>query len=79
VEDVHAAAQKKKLECLRKKYENRKGDKVILRDVFDKILTWIDKFRAIGDIAVQYDPAHAALPWAGIRFFLQVWANFHPP
>ncbi|KXH45588.1 hypothetical protein CSAL01_11414 [Colletotrichum salicis] len=25
----------------------------------------------IGDIAIQYDPAHAALPWAVIRFFLQ--------
>jgi hypothetical protein len=29
-------------------------------------------FKQVGDVAVQYDPAHAALPWAGIRFLLQV-------
>jgi hypothetical protein len=32
----------------------------------------VDTFKQIGDVAVQYDPAHAALPWAGIRFLLQV-------
>ncbi|KAK3304913.1 uncharacterized protein B0T15DRAFT_255668 [Chaetomium strumarium] len=26
----------------------------------------------IGDIAVQYDPGHAALPWAGVRFLLEI-------
>ena len=44
-----------------------------LRDRADKILEWVEKFKQIGDIAVQYDPVHAALPWAGIRFLLQVW------
>jgi len=24
---------------------------------------------------MQYDPGHAALPWAAIRFFLQVTVN----
>jgi hypothetical protein len=38
----------------------------------DKIITWIDKFIRIGDCAVQYDPIHAALPWAGVRALLQV-------
>ena len=32
----------------------------------------MNKFKEVGDIAVQYDPGHAALPWAAIRFFLQV-------
>ncbi|KAF6803043.1 hypothetical protein CSOJ01_11165 [Colletotrichum sojae] len=27
---------------------------------------------AVGDTAVQYDPASAALPWAAVRFFIQV-------
>lgn len=29
-----------------------------------KILTWVDKFKNIEDIATQYDSGHAALPWA---------------
>ena len=31
-----------------------------------------NKFKELGDIAVQYDTGHASLPWAGIRFILQV-------
>lgn len=48
------------------------GQTVILRDLFSKIVVWIDRFKQIGDIVVQYDPVHAALPWAGVRFLLQV-------
>ncbi len=48
------------------------GQTVILRDIFSKIAVWIDRFKNIGDIVVQYDPVHAALPWAGVRFLLQV-------
>ena len=32
-----------------------------------KPVSWIAKFTEVVDIAVQYDPVHAALPWAGIR------------
>ncbi|KAI5839121.1 hypothetical protein DFP73DRAFT_599118 [Morchella snyderi] len=49
-----------------------RGNEIAVRDVVDKILVWVDKFKSIGDIAIQYDPAHAALPWAGIRFLLQI-------
>ena len=45
---------------------------VVIHDLFRKIAVWIDHFKGIGDIVVQYDPAHAALPWAGVRFLLQV-------
>ncbi|KAI5813157.1 hypothetical protein BZA77DRAFT_346632, partial [Pyronema omphalodes] len=38
----------------------------------DKLLNWIDKFKEIGDIVVQYDPAHAALPWAAFRLLLKL-------
>lgn len=50
----------------------KKGEEVVLRDVGAKILHWVDRFKQIGDIIVQYDPAHAALPWAGFQFLLQV-------
>ena len=43
-----------------------------LRHVLDSIVSWVKKFIAIGDMAVQYDPAHAALPWAALRLVLQV-------
>lgn len=48
------------------------GRQIILQDVAEKAIVWINKFKEIGDIAVQYDPVHAALPWAGVRFLLQV-------
>lgn len=46
--------------------------RIIIRDVLDKIALWITKFKEIGDVIVQYDPTHAALPWAGVRFLLEV-------
>ena len=50
-------------------------EEVVLRDVGMKILCWVDKFKHIGDTIVQFDPVHAALPWAGFRFLLQVDMN----
>lgn len=43
-----------------------------IKKMMDSVIIWIDRFKSIGDIIVQYDPAHIALPWAGIRFLLQV-------
>lgn len=48
------------------------GKTLILRDVADKLLRWVDRFKFVGDLASQFDPVHAALPWAGFRFLLQV-------
>lgn len=56
----------------------RGEETVVLRDLFSKIVTWIDRFKEFGDIVVQYDPAHAALPWAGVRFLLQVLTSKIP-
>ena len=47
------------------------GKTFVVRDLADKILSWVEKFKQIGDSAMQYDPGHAALPWAGIRLLLQ--------
>jgi hypothetical protein len=51
------------------------GKEVILRDVLGKIIRWIDHFKAAGDIAVQFDSGAASLPWAAVRFLLQVAVN----
>ena len=74
LEDVLVEVQKKKQDCLtrRLKYTRSNGDSVHIYDVCEKIVNWVNKFKEIGDAAMQYDPGHAALPWAAIRFFLQV-------
>lgn len=51
------------------------GRRIILRDVLDKIAIWVNKFKEVGDTIMQFDPHHAALPWAGIRFLLQASVN----
>ncbi|KAJ9129657.1 hypothetical protein NKR23_g12492 [Pleurostoma richardsiae] len=56
----------------------KNGATVSVRDVLAKIAKWADGFKEIGDVAVQYDPAHAALPWGGVRFLLQIAVDdFH--
>ncbi|KAF8419355.1 hypothetical protein EV426DRAFT_538792, partial [Tirmania nivea] len=51
---------------------NFRGDDIVLRHVGLKILHWVNRFKEIGDIIVQFDPGHAALPWAGFRFLLKI-------
>ena len=69
-------AEKNKEICLRKRWKVKIHDKqIVLRDVFDKIIGWVEKFRSVVDIAVQFDTGSASLPWAGIRFLLQVSAQ----
>ncbi|XEU97320.1 hypothetical protein FSHL1_002606 [Fusarium sambucinum] len=41
------------------------------RKYFDRMVLWLYKFKAIGDVASSFDPVHAALPWAAFRFVLQ--------
>lgn len=54
------------------KIRTRKGELVPLRRYFDKLTKVLIQFREIGDTLVQYDPGHAALPWAGVRLLLNV-------
>ncbi|RPB22322.1 hypothetical protein L211DRAFT_769603, partial [Terfezia boudieri ATCC MYA-4762] len=49
-----------------------RGDEIVLGHVGKKILHWLDRFKEIGDIIIQFDPVHAALPWAGFRFLLKL-------
>ncbi|KAI4100788.1 MAG: hypothetical protein L6R37_005236 [Teloschistes peruensis] len=75
--DVLQAAEEKKQLCMQKrwKYKKKNGEVVIIRDLCEKLIKWVDKFKEIGDVSVQYDPTHAALPWAAVRFFLQLSVN----
>ncbi|KAI4270179.1 MAG: hypothetical protein LQ337_006838 [Flavoplaca oasis] len=75
--DVLQAAEQKKQLCMQKrwKFTKKNGHVIIVRDVCEKIIKWIHKFKEIGDVAAQYDPSHASLPWAAVRFFLQLSVN----
>ncbi|KAH6962404.1 hypothetical protein BKA56DRAFT_560140 [Ilyonectria sp. MPI-CAGE-AT-0026] len=64
-----AAEKIKRLDDKAWKFRFR-GRDIILRDVAGKIVLWLGKFKDVGDVVVNYDPAHAALPWAAIRFLL---------
>jgi len=54
------------------------GDVIVMNDIAMKILRWVHKFNEIGDIIVQYDPGHTALPWAALRFLLKVNMSSQP-
>lgn len=43
-----------------------------VHDLYGKIIGSVQKFMQVGDIVSQVDPIHLGLPWAGIRFVLQV-------
>ena len=74
---VLSEAEKNRKFCLQKRWRFRLGsEQIILRDLFDKIIAWANEFKAVGDIAVQFDPSPAAIPWAGVRFLLQVFILF---
>jgi hypothetical protein len=72
--DLLELTEQSRQECIRKRwrYTRKSGETVIFMDLFSKVVKWIDIFKQVGDAAVQYDPVHAALPWAGVRFLLQV-------
>ncbi|KAK5636393.1 hypothetical protein RRF57_012105 [Xylaria bambusicola] len=72
IEELVHMTGKKQEECDKKSYQfHFRGEKIYLRDVAGKIVFWLNKFKAIGDVAVNFDPVHASLPWAAVRFLLQ--------
>lgn len=74
LEGLKQEAEEKKEQWTKKRWTINRTDKgaLIPREKMDRILFWVDKFVQIGDCAVQYDPGHAALAWAAIRFVLKV-------
>jgi hypothetical protein len=77
LQDLCAVAKRKRDECDNQRWKFEiNGRQVILRDLTEKIIVWINKFKEIGDIAVNFDPVHAALPWTGVRFLLQVGLEY---
>jgi hypothetical protein len=38
----------------------------------ERTVSVLNKFVSVGEVVVSFDPVHAALPWAGVRFVLKV-------
>lgn len=73
LEQCSTAAKEKRRDCLQKRWTfTVRGHEIILKDQADKVVYWLDRFKAVGDVAVNADPVHAGLPWAGIRLLLEV-------
>jgi hypothetical protein len=74
IPDILKIVEGKKQSCLDQRWQVKigHGKVIVVRDVLERIVKWIDKFKAVGDSAMNFDPVHAALPWAAIRFVLQV-------
>ena len=77
LDDILSLVKVKQNICLQKRWRFKKssGESLVFRDLVDKIAIWVGKFVKVGDAAAQYDPTHAALPWAAVRFLLQITLN----
>lgn len=74
---VLEVAEERRATSLRKrwKFKRSNGEIIIVRDVLEKIVSWVDKFKTVGDVAAQFDPISVSLPWAAFRFLLTVTVN----
>ncbi|KAL4918072.1 hypothetical protein BDW62DRAFT_201184 [Aspergillus aurantiobrunneus] len=71
--DVLALVRTRQQECLDRRWKlNHSGKTIVVREYLEKAALWVKRFVEVGDVCVQYDPAHASLPWGGIRFLLRV-------
>lgn len=70
--DLTRVIEDKRQKCVDKEWKLSRSDGVVsVREIFGKMVYWINKFKEVGDLAIQYDPLHAALPWAAVRFVLE--------
>lgn len=77
-QDLLNAVQEKQNEFTGKQWGFRRDSNNTIKvpDILAKITKWIERFIEVGDVAIQYDPGHAALPWAAVRFILKVCHDF---
>lgn len=57
---------------LEREVESQDAVQGFIRESIDQTVSTINKFLAVGDVAASFDPVHAALPWAAVRFVLVV-------
>jgi len=80
IQKLFAIAKQAEKQNLTKQFKLKWGDKEIdVREKAEGFVEWLNKFKEIGDIVMQYDPGYAALPWAGVRFILMVCGPLSVP
>ena len=52
------------------------GKEIILSDVAEKVIGWVNTFKNIGDIASSFNP-HASLAWSVVKLFIEVRKPFY--
>ena len=74
LDDVFKEARSKRDLAISKRWKITKanGNIIVLRDVFEKILSWVSRYTQVVDILANADPVHAGLPWGACRFLMQV-------
>ena len=76
LEQALAAAKEKQRCCLEKRWMfTFMGRSVVVKEEADKVVGWLNRFTAVGDVVANVDPVHVGLPWAGIRLLLEVKAR----
>ena len=74
IDDLVKIAKTKQEECEKKFWRFHVGDhEIIIRDYAVKIVSWLQKTE---DIAIQFAPPQASLPWAAIKVVMQVRLSF---
>ncbi|KAI1479017.1 hypothetical protein F4774DRAFT_419115 [Daldinia eschscholtzii] len=73
---LHESNEKRK-QCLKQRWKIRKrnGDVIILRDVFEKMIRWVDNFKDISKIVMEFAPSYASIPWGIICILLKASIN----
>ncbi|GAQ39380.1 Pfs, NACHT and Ankyrin domain protein [Aspergillus niger] len=70
IDDLVEAVNKKQEECEKKFWRVSVGDNdIVLRNYTTKIVGWVQK---AGDIAIQFAPPQASMPWSVIKSLMQV-------
>lgn len=70
------AAKEKQQCCIEKRWTfTVTGRTIAVKEKADKVVGWLNRFRAVGDVVANVDPVHVGLPWAGIRLLLEVKAR----
>ena len=71
--DAFNATQDKQQLCEDKRWTFTFGGHIVrLRDEADTVMLWLDRFKPVENIAVNADPIHVGLSWAGVRLLFEV-------
>lgn len=75
MDDLVSEVNKKQEECEKKFWHvNINAEKIVLREYTTQILGWLEK---AGDIAVQFAPPQASLPWSVVKSMMKVSMSLH--